>query len=90
MKSDFAMQFIISPVGPMTWESLNGYANEIMETLILYGLDPEDFHVTDDPSMKKRLRLDIGLSSNLRIDDHEILTFLREKFKNLHFFDTMT
>ncbi len=87
MKSDFSIQFIICCKCPATWEHLNNRVSNVKGYLTSFGLDPEDFCVTDDPTMEKELRIDLGLSSSLKIDG-DIVGHLREKFGDLYFIET--
>lgn len=87
MISDICIQFKILPKIPMTWGELNEKVGEVKKILIKNGLFEDDFHITDDPSFQKSLRIDLGLSKNLVIDQLDILTFLRNHFENLYFIE---
>jgi hypothetical protein len=89
MISDFCIQFVIKPKTEITWADLNKKVDEVKEILVINGLKPGDFCVTDDPTFEKELRIDLGLSATLEIDFSDILTFLRKRFKNLYFIETL-
>lgn len=87
MVSDCCLQFKIAPKSPITWCELNEKVGEVKEWLVKNGLFREDFHVNDDPTFEKSLRIDIGMSKTLVFDQLEILTFLRNHFKDLYFIE---
>lgn len=87
MISDFCIQFKILPKIPMTWGELNEKVLEVKGWLVKNGLFEDDFHITDDPTFQKSLRIDLGLSKNLVIDQDKILTFLRNHFEDLYFIE---
>ncbi len=86
MKSDFCRQFIICCKSPVTWKYLNNRVNDVKLYLIEKGLDPEDFCVTDDPTKEKRLRIDLGITSALKIDE-DVCDHLRKIFVDLYFIE---